>query len=323
MDDRRSRKKWKNTKIEAGESHAMMAKGSWVLYLFLLPATVVTFLFAYLPMFSNYIAFLDYDFNNGWFGFASPFVGFAHFRNFLTDPRFHALLWRTLLFSVAIMAATFPVPLVLALMLNELRNKKFMRSVQTISYIPHFVSWVTVGGLVYLFLSVDRTGLVNNLVQIINPEAQRTAFMHDASNFLPMLILTEIWKSAGWGTILYFAALTTIDPGQYEAAEIDGAGRWKRLIHVTFPGLVPTFCILLIFSLGGLFATNFDQVFNLQNQMIRLDTDTVQVFTFYQGIQGRQYSYAAAVGLFQGLIAFILLMTTNAFTKKASNVGII
>jgi putative aldouronate transport system permease protein len=301
----------------------LLAKNSRVLYLFLLPAVVVTVLFAYLPMFSNYIAFLDYDFNKGWFGFASPFVGLDNFKKFLTDPNFYALMGRTLLYSATLMITGFPAPLILALMLNELRSERFKRTVQTVSYIPHFVSWVTVAGLIYLFTTVDRTGLINNIRQIVDPSAERISFMQDSKNFLPILVLSDIWKECGWGTILYLAALTTIDPQLYEAAVVDGAGRWKRLVHITLPGLQPTMCILLIFSLGGLFGTNFDQVFNLQNSMIRLETDTIGIYTYYQGIVGRQYEYAAAVGLFQGLVAMVLILSTNWITKRLSDVGII
>nr|WP_240546109.1 ABC transporter permease subunit [Paenibacillus artemisiicola] len=221
------------------------------------------------------------------------------------------------------MVATFPAPLILALLLNELRGERFKKIVQTTSYIPHFVSWVTVAGLFYLFLTVDATGLVNNIRQFFDPGAERISFMQDAHNFLPVLVISEIWKETGWGTILYLAALTTIDPQQYEAAQVDGASRFQRLRYITLPGLVPTMCILLIFSLSGLLATNFDQVFNLQNKMIRLDTDTIGVYTYYQGLVSGQYSYSAAVGLFQGLVSFILIMATNATTKRLSNVGII
>ncbi|RAP77609.1 ABC transporter permease [Paenibacillus montanisoli] len=294
-----------------------------ILYVFLVPALVLTFIFAYLPMFSNYIAFLDYDFNKGWFGFGSEFVGFDNFEKFLTDEKFYKLIGRTLLYSVTMMVATFPAPLIFALLLNELRGDRFKKIVQTTSYIPHFVSWVTVAGLFYMFLTVDPTGIINNIRQMFDPAAERISYMQDAKNFLPVLVISEVWKETGWGTILYLAALTSIDPQQYEAAQVDGASRWQRLIYVTLPGLVPTMCILLIFSLSGLLATNFDQVFNLQNKMIRMETDTIGVYTYYQGLVSGQYSYSAAVGLFQGIVAFILIMLTNYTTKRLSNVGII
>lgn len=312
-----------NAALSQKKSKNLKAHNIRVLYLFLVPAIALTFIFAYLPMFSNYIAFLDYDFNKGWFGFGSKFVGFDNFSKFLNDPKFYKLVGRTVLYSVTMMIATFPAPLLLALMLNELRGERFKRIVQTSSYIPHFVSWVTVAGLFYMFLTVDATGLINNIRQLFDPGAERISFMQDSKNFLPLLVISEVWKETGWGTILYLAALTGIDPQQYEAAQVDGASRFQRLRFITLPGLVPTMCILLIFSLSGLVATNFDQVFNMQNKMIRLDTDTIGVYTYYQGLVSGQYAYSAAVGLFQGLVSFVLIMLTNATTKRLSNVGII
>lgn len=305
------------------KKNGLKAHNVHVLYLFLIPAIALTFIFAYLPMFSNYIAFLDYDFNKGWFGFGSKFIGFDNFKQFLKDPTFYHLTGRTMLYSVTMMAATFPAPLIFALLLNELRSERFKRIVQTSSYIPHFVSWVTVAGLFYMFLTVDATGIVNNIRQLFDPGAIRISFMQEAKNFLPVLVISEVWKETGWGTILYLAALTSIDPQQYEAAHVDGATRFQRLRYITLPGLTPTMCILLIFALSGLVATNFDQVFNMQNQMIRIDTDTIGTYTYYQGLVSGQYAYSAAVGLFQGVISFILIMVTNATTKKLSNVGII
>ncbi|UVI33209.1 ABC transporter permease [Paenibacillus spongiae] len=312
-----------NISVNPKRKKSLQKQNIWVLYVFLIPAVVLTLIFAYLPMFSNYIAFLDYDFNKGWFGFGSEFVGFDNFAKFLNDDKFYELMGRTLLYSVTMMVTTFPAPLILALLLNELRGRLFKKFVQTTSYIPHFVSWVTVAGLFYMFLTVDATGIVNNLRQLIDPSAERISFMQDASNFLPVLVISEVWKETGWGTILYLAALSGIDPQQYEAAQVDGANRFQRLLYITLPGLIPTMCILLIFQLSGLFATNFDQVFNMQNKMIRLDTDTIGVYTYYQGLVSGQYSYSAAVGLFQGVISFILIMLTNYTTKRLSNVGII
>ncbi len=291
------------------------------LYLFLVPTIVVVVLFQYLPMFSNYIAFLDYDFGKGWMGFGSPFVGFSNF-DFITEPFFLDILWRTLYYGLAMLFLSFPAPLVLSLMMNELLNDKFKKLVQTVSYIPHFVSWVTVAGLFYIFLSTDVTGLINTLrAKLFGLEPY--AFMQNAKYFLPMLIVSNVWKEIGWGTILYFAALTNIDPQFYEAAQIDGAGRWQRLWYITLPCLIPTTCILLIFNLGSIVTANFDQIFNMQNDMIRSATDTINVHVYYRGVIHRQYAYAAAVGLFQGIVSFVMIMSTNYVTKKIGDTGII
>lgn len=287
----------------------------------MLPAIAICLVFQYLPMFSNYIAFLDYDFNKGWFGFGSPFVGLKNFE-FIATPAFIELLLRTLLYSATMLLFCFPTSLVLALLMNELRIDMFKKTVQTISYMPHFVSWVTVSGLVYMFLTTDTTGLVNNVLESVF-HMERKIYMQDKGFFLPILIITQIWKETGWGTILYFAAIANIGPQLYEAADIDGATRLQKAVHITLPGLIPTTCILLIFSLGGLVSSNFDQIFNLQNPMLRPDTDTINIHVFYRGLKNHQYAYASAVGLFQGLVSFVLIMATNAITKRTSNIGII
>lgn len=292
-----------------------------LLYVFLVPALLVTFLFAYLPMFSNIIAFMDYDFTKGWFGLGSPFVGFKNF-SFLRELWFYKLAGRTILYSFTMLIFSFPAPLILALLLNELKNATFKKTVQTVFYVPHFVSWVTVAGLFYLFFSTDPSGIVNNIKQLL-VGGERILYMQNTSTFLPALVISQVWKEVGWGTILYLAAISVIDTQLYEAAEVDGANRWQQMLHITLPGLLSTTCILLIFSLGGLFGSNFDQIFNLQNPVIREDTYTINVFTYFRGIQAHQYSFATAVGLFQGLVSFVLIMTTNYVTKKLNNTGII
>lgn len=296
-------------------------KTVWVLYLFLVPATVLTFIFSYIPMFTNIMAFQDYHFSNGWLGLGSPFVGFKNF-SFLKELWFWKLAGRTLMYSVTCLVTGFPLPLILALLINELRSETFKKYVQTVSYIPHFVSWVTVAGLFYLFLSVDPTGAVNNIKQLIFG-GERISFMQQTWMFLPVLVISGIWKEVGWGTIIYLAAITNISPELYEAAEVDGANRWQRIKYITLPGLIPTFCILLIFNLGGLLNTNFDQVFNLQNQVIREATDTINIWVFYKGIRAQLFGLSSAVALFNGLVTFILIMTANFITKKLNNTAII
>lgn len=289
------------------------------LYIFLLPACCIVILFQYLPMFSNYMAFLDYDFNQGWFGMASPFVGLANF-DFVITSSFWTMAGRTVLYSFTLMLFSFPLSLVLALLINEVRNETFKKVVQTLTYVPHFVSWVTVAGLFYLFLSTDRSGLVNNILELFGKE--RYSYMQDANYFLPFLVISQTWKEIGWGTIIYLASLAGIDPQMYEAAMVDGASRWKQCWHITLPCLLPTTSVLLIFALGKMFTSNFDQIFNMQNSLIRSKTDTLNIHTYYRGVVYQQYAYAAAVGLFQGLISLLLVLATNYATKKLSDTGV-
>jgi len=291
------------------------------LYLYLLPALGLTLCFNYLPMFSNIIAFMDYRFYNGWMGLDSEWIGLKNFA-FLQDTAFWELAWRTLYYSTFILLFSFPAPLILALLLHELRSKVFKKFIQTVSYIPHFVSWVTVASLFYIFLSYDPSGVVNNLKQLIFG-GEREVFMQEPTNFLPLLILSQTWKEIGWGSILYLAAISMIDPLLYEAAKVDGANRWQQMFRITLPSMRSTTIILLIFSLGGLFGGNFDQIFNFQNQVIQNETNIINTYTFYKGIREQQYSLATAVGLFQGLIGFLLIYMANYTAKKYSDSGII
>lgn len=296
-------------------------KTEYPLYIFVTPAILMTFFFAYLPMFSNIIAFMDYDLFNGWMGLNSPFVGFKWFVQIFNDQYFYELMGRTFFYSLTILVAGFPAPLILALLINELRSQTYKRIVQTVSYLPRFISWVTMASLIYLFLSTDSTGIVNHIKQFIFG-GDRIIFMRYPSNFPVVLAVSHIFKSAGWGSIVYLAAISSLDIQLYEAAKIDGAGRWKQFIYITFPGILPTTVIMFIFAMGGLFSTSFDQVFNLQNEIIRSQTNTINVYTFYAGVRGGQYSIATAVGLFQGLVNCLALLSANYMSKKITEYGL-
>jgi ABC-type polysaccharide transport system, permease component len=307
--------------LKKKKKHSTLDRANmWMLYVFLVPAVLLTLIFGYIPMFTNVIAFMDYDIMDGFLGLGSPFVGLKHF-SFLTEKWFYDLAIRTVGYSTAGLIIGFPASLVLALMFNELRSLRFKKIVQTISYIPNFVSWVTISGLVYIFLSVEPEGILNTIRESLFG-LPRISFMQDPKYFLPLLVFTNVWKGVGWGTILYMAALSAVDEQIYEAADVDGAGRFAKILHITFPSLIPTFCIQLIFSLGGLFSSNFDQIFNLQNPVIRDNVMTINLYTYYSGIVGMKYSLTTAVGLFQGVISFLLIYITNTITRKLSDTGI-
>jgi putative aldouronate transport system permease protein len=293
--------------------------GLFNLYVLLLPAVLTTLIFGYLPMISNYMAFLDYNLTDGFLGLGSPFVGLRNF-DFLCEKWFYEILGRTLLYSIGAIAVGYPAALLLALLFNELRHTAFKKAVQTITYIPHFVSWVTVAGIVYMFLTVEPDGLLNNARELFGLE--RLSFMQDAKYFLPILLLSGLWKGLGWSTILYMAALSGIEEQLYEAARVDGATRFQQAIYITLPGLVPTFCIQLIFAMGSLFSTSFDQVFNLQNEVIRPDVMTLNLYTYYFGIVNQRFAHSAAIGLFNGVISVILICGTNFVTRRLSDTGI-
>lgn len=296
-------------------------RNRYPLYIFVLPAVLVTFFFAYLPMFSNVVAFMDYDLLKGWFGLASPFVGVKWFVHIFQDPSFYQLVGRTLLYSVIVLAFGVPAPFILAMLINEVGARAFKRTVQTISYLPHFISWVTIASLVYLFLSTDTTGIINDLKQALFG-GERIIFMKFPANFPWVLMVSSVYKETGWGSIIYLAAIASLDVELYEAAMIDGAGRWKQFRFITFPGVLPTTVILIIFSMAGLLSSNFDQVYNLQNPIIQMDTNTINVYTYYEGVTGRRYSIAAAVGLFQGAVNCVMLLTANRVSKWLTDYGL-
>jgi putative aldouronate transport system permease protein len=296
-------------------------RNRYPLYIFVLPAVLVTFFFAYLPMFSNVVAFMDYDLLKGWFGLGSPFVGFMWFIHIFKDPAFYQLVGRTLLYSVIILAFGVPAPFILAMLINEVGGSAFKRTVQTISYLPHFISWVTIASLVYLFLSTDTTGIINDVKQAIFG-GDRIIFMKFPANFPWVLMVSSVYKETGWGSIIYLAAIASLDVELYEAAMIDGAGRWKQFRYITFPGVLPTTVILIIFAMAGLLSSNFDQVYNMQNPVIQMDTSTINVYTYYEGVTGRHYSIAAAVGLFQGAVNCALLLTANRLSKWLTDYGL-
>ncbi len=303
------------------KSFSAILRDEHPLYLFLIPAVVITFLFAYLPMFSNVIAFMDYDMGNGWLGLASPFVGFKWFIQIFRDKSFFELVWRTLYYSVAILVLTVPGPFILAMLINELSNRMFKRTVQTISYLPHFISWVTIASLIYIFLSTDTSGVLNNLRQILGAK-NRIIFMKYPNNFPIVLSLSSVYKEIGWGSIIYLAAIAALDAELYEAAAIDGAGRWRQFVHVTFPGVLPTTVILIIFALSGILGSNFDQVYNLQNPVIVMDTNTINIYTYRTGVVGGRYSVATAVGLFQGAVNCVMLLAANWVSKRLTDYGL-
>ena len=290
------------------------------MYLFILPSLVLTLIFAYLPMFTNIIAFMDYDLFKGWMGFGSRFIGFANFSRIFSDPYFFTLLKRTLYYGFGLIVFTFPASLVLALLFNEISNNRIKTTMQTISYIPRFISWVTVGGLIYIFLSVDQSGLVNNIKQYLFG-GDRILFMQQPAAFFPILTIANIWKWIGWGTILYNAAISAIDPQRYEAAKVDGANRWQLVRYVTLPGILPTTAILLIFQLGTVMGGNFEAIFNLQNPVIRHDTNTIAIYVYYKGITEGQYALSSAVALFNGFASFLLVMISNFISKRVAGVS--
>lgn len=292
-----------------------VVRDKW-LYLLLLPGIVFLIIFRYIPIFGNVIAFMDY---NPYDAAQTTWVGLKHFQDLLTRPQFLQVFGNTLYISILKMVCGFPIPIILALMMNEMKNLKFKKVAQTLLYLPNFISWVVLAGLIMNMLDPD-TGVVTGIINSIAGE--NVQVLTDTRYFVPMLIVTDIYKGAGWGTIIYFAALSGIDPQLYEAAEIDGARKWKQLLHITLPSITPTIVVMLILSCNNIVNAGFDQIFMLYTALVYSVADIIDTYVYRIGIQNADYSFSTAAGLFKSVIAFVMILIVNTVAKKTGNEGI-
>ena len=287
------------------------------LILMFVPAIVFYIIFNYTPMYGIIIAFKDYKMMAGVMG--SEWVGLDNFRRVFANPDFHRVFRNTVILSIYGLFWGFPAPIILALLLNELRNLRFKKTVQTISYMPHFLSWVVLGGIFINFLS-PSTGVINFSIKFFG--GRSINFLADITWFRSVLVSSSIWRGIGWGSIIYLAAIGGVDTELFDAAAIDGAGRLKQIFHVTIPSILPVIVIQLIFAVGGIVNDNFDQIFNLYNATVYSVGDVLSTYVYRQGLEGMKYSYSTAVGVFRNVIAFVLIVMTNMFTKRVSEYGI-
>ncbi|MGF7031837.1 putative aldouronate transport system permease protein [Paenibacillus mucilaginosus] len=284
-----------------------------VIYLMALPVLLYYGVFEYGPMYGLQIAFKDYSLGDGILG--SPWVGFKHFQEFFESFYFWRLIRNTLLLSLYDLLFGFPAAIGLALLLNELRVQWFKRTIQTVTYLPHFISIVVVVGMMVDFLA--RDGVVNQLLMLFGmPE---TAYMREPDWFRFLYVASGIWKEVGWGSIIYLAALAAIDPTLYEAAKVDGAGRWKQALHITIPGIMPTVIILLILKMGTMMTVGSEKVLLMYTPLTFETADVISTFVYRKGILESNYSYTAAVGLFNAVIAFTLLVVSNSLSKRLTD----
>ncbi|MDG0813603.1 ABC transporter permease [Cohnella rhizosphaerae] len=287
------------------------------LYLLMVPGVCYYLVFHYLPLGGLLIAFQDYNLMKGIWG--SPWVGVQHFEAFLTSPDFPRLMKNTLILSVYRIVFGMPADIILALALNEIRVRWYKRVVQTITYGPYFLSWVIVYGLTFAFLA-PNAGNVN--VWLTDQGHSPIAFFTTEAYFRPMLILTDMWKSTGFGAIIYLAALSTINPEQYEAAVVDGASRWRQLWHVTLPGIREVFVLLLILRIGHILDAGFEQVYIFLNARVYAVGDIIDTWVFRAGIEQLDFSKGVTTGLFKSVIGFVLVWAANRFAKKMNGSGI-
>lgn len=282
----------------------------WRLYSFVVLPVLFFLIFKYVPMIGNVIAFRR--FRPGGNPLGDEWVGFYYFEMFIHNQQFWQVFWNTVILGLLTLAICFPLPIVLALMLNELRSRRFKKIVQTISYLPHFMSIVIVAGLVLQLTAVN--GTVNQVVEAFGGDA--IAFMQQPEWFRTIYVSSEVWQTVGWGTILYLAALTTVDDQLYEAARIDGANRWQQTWHITLPGIRPTMMVLLILNIGSFMAVGFEKVLLLQNPLVYATGDVISTYLYRVGIQSAQFSYGTAIGLFEALIGLALVLSANFASRR-------
>ncbi|WP_442862443.1 ABC transporter permease [Bacillus sp. USDA818B3_A] len=292
------------------------------LLLMALPAIIWVIVFCYAPMYGLYMAFIDYKPGGPFFSsfFTSEFVGIKWFSYFIESGDFVRIMRNTLATSFLTLIISFPVPIILAIAINELNNKYFKKTVQTVSYLPHFISWVIVANIFLTLLSAE--GLVNNLLVSLHLVDKPILFFQEGKYFWGIVASANTWKDMGFNSIIYLAAISGISPQLYEAAKVDGANRFQQILHVTLPALRPTIVILLILALGGILNAGFDQQYLMQNNMILEYSDVIDTYTYRYGLQNGMYSYGAAVGLFKSLVAFILVVSANRVAKKIGDNGL-
>lgn len=309
----------KNTKKSWRQSEAVKClKKNKMTYMFLLPGIILTLVFCYIPMAGLYIAFVDYNPFEGIMG--SPFVGLENIKEIFQIPAMYKAIFNTLKLSLLNLALVFPLPLVFALLLNEIRNIRFKRFVQTVSYLPHFISTIAVVGIATTLYS--SSGIINDIrVAMFGAETERILFLSLQDFFVPNILILTIWQSLGWSSILYLSALSGIDPQLYEAAIIDGAGKFKQCWHVTLPCLSTTIIMLLVLQIGGLFTSNFDLIYGLQNTFI--DFEVISTVVYKQGIENGNYPVATAFSFISGLMSLVLILGSNYISKKINDVSLI
>ena len=293
-------------------------EGYLEVYLMLLPGLLLLLIFRYLPMGGLIIAFQDFNIFEGIGG--SEFVGLANFRRVFENPDFYKVLWNTIFINVYKLCFYIPLPIIVAIMLEEIRMRRFKATVQTVIYLPHFLSWIIVGGL-FANLLATNTGLVNSVLESMGLESVK--FMYDPAVFPSVIVFSSMWKEIGWGAIVYLGALTAIDPQLYEAAKIDGASRIKQIFNITLPGIAGTFVVVTLTNLAGLLTNSFEQILVMYNPAVYDVADVISTYVYRYGIGQMEYGYSTAIGLFNSLVGFILIMSFNTFCKKRLDRGVL
>ena len=291
-------------------------KNEWGYHLMLLPGVILVFIFSYIPLYGVIIAFQDY---NPALGFSSPWVGMKNFNFVFSQPDFIRTIWNTLYIAVFKILGNIAVPVIFALLLNEVKNVFFKRTIQTVIYIPNFISWVIMAGILMDILASD--GVVNQCLSLIG--GGTIDFLGDAKVYPWTMIVSDVWKSFGYGTIIYLAALTSIDPALYDAASIDGATTWQKVRMITLPLLVPTIILMLVLSLGNVLNAGFDQIYNTLSPIVYSSGDIIDTYVYRLGVQQAQFDVGAAIGLFKSAISSVLVILSYILADKLAGYRIL
>lgn len=302
-----------------GRKILSVLKKDWQLWIMILPAIVYIIIFCYGPMYGIQFAFRKYDFSKGLTG--GDWVGFKYFIQYFESPMFWTTLRNTFIISFFTLICGFPAPILLALVVNSLRQQKLKKVVQTAVYMPYFISTVVMVAILQILLS-PSTGVVSGLLKSMHLIPPSINLLGTPSAFVPVYVLSGIWQSAGWNSIIFIAALSSVDGQLYDAAKVDGANRWQQVIHVELPALVPTIVILLIMNMGRVLSVGFEKVFLMQNDMNLPVSEVISTYVFNVGVQSGQFSFGSAVGLFNTVINFAFLMIANMVSKKAADISL-
>lgn len=291
----------------------------WQMYLLLIPVIIYYVVFKYMPMVGAQIAFKNFSFRKGIWG--SAWVGMAHFERFFSSSQAISIIWNTLYLGFLTIIFCFPMPIILALIVNEIRSERLKNSLKTVTYAPHFVSTIVVVGMMMSMCS-PSTGIINIVAVKMGLFEDALYLMGSAKYFRTMYIISQIWKDTGWNAIIFISALSAVDTTLYEAAEVDGANRWQQLINITLPSILPTIIVMPILETGKVLNIGFEKVYAMQNDLNLSVSEVISTFTYKQGLENLEYDYATAIGLFNSVVSFTMLMLVNGISKKFSETSL-
>lgn len=309
--------------LKKGETRQVKVKRyfrkNWQLWIMLLPAMLYILIFCYVPMYGIQLAFRDYDFTKGITGGA--WAGLKYFKQYFDSPMFWVTLKNTFVIAFASIVVGFPIPIILAMVINQLKNKKWKRTVQTTVYIPYFISVVVMVSILRIMLA-DGTGVIDGFLKSLHLVGENVNLMGSEKAFMPVYVLSGAWQTMGWNSIIFIAALSSVDTQLYDACKMDGANRWQTMIHVDLPAILPTIMIILILNMGNILNVGFDKVFLMQNSLNLGASQVISTYVYTVGIKSTQFSFGAAVGLFNTLINFVFLVVTNQLSKRVTGTGL-